>query len=185
MTEHVAGQNTANFMGWGETTRSDILLDNRRCAPKAEVRHAVDGVGKVGQSLDVRGAVAVEEPGPEVEQEAGNAQLQQLHGLSEQKCMAGQLQSAAFSERDGQTGRLMPKGVAREPLNKSEDVPPRCAASVEESLATRHCMRSRDPWIGYLLLGEVAVGEEGVDHDASCCASRVRQFVVDHQRLAH
>jgi len=37
----------------------------------------------------------------------------------------------------------------------------------------------------YLLLGEVAVGEEGVDHDAGGCASRVRQLVVNDQRLAH
>ncbi len=29
------------------------------------------------------------------------------------------------------------------------------------------------------------VCEEGVDHDASGRASRVRQLVVDHQRLAH
>ncbi len=55
-------------------------------APVAEVGHAVDGVGEVGQGLDVGGAVAVKEPGPEVEQEAADAQLQQLVSLPSKYC---------------------------------------------------------------------------------------------------
>jgi len=44
----------------------------------AEVGHAINGVGEVGQGLNVGGAVAIKEPGPEVEQEADDAELQEL-----------------------------------------------------------------------------------------------------------